>query len=110
MARGVFAGATTPNQPMHSKPGKPDSPTVGSSGMSAERLTLVMAESALLGVIGSAAGIALGTALAAIALRVLGGDLGGGYFAGSYGSKDCKKTLESTKAAAELAGTLPRRT
>lgn len=47
-----------------------------------ERLALVLAESAVLGVVGSAAGIALGTALAAVALRVLGGDLGGGYFAG----------------------------
>ena len=47
-----------------------------------ERLALVMAESAVLGLAGSAAGIALGTALAAVALRVLGGDLGGGYFAG----------------------------
>ena len=47
-----------------------------------ERLTLVMAESAVLGVVGSALGLALGTALAALALRVLGGDLGGGYFAG----------------------------
>ncbi len=47
-----------------------------------ERLAVVMAESAVLGLAGSAAGIALGTALAAVALRVLGGDLGGGYFAG----------------------------
>jgi putative ABC transport system permease protein len=47
-----------------------------------ERLSLVMAESALLGLVGSATGIALGTALAALALRLLGGDLGGGYFAG----------------------------
>ena len=47
-----------------------------------ERLGLVMAESALLGVVGSATGIALGTALAGLALRLLGGDLGGGYFAG----------------------------
>ncbi len=47
-----------------------------------ERLLLVMAESALLGLAGSAAGIALGTGLAALALRLLGGDLGGGYFAG----------------------------
>ena len=47
-----------------------------------ERLRLVLAESLVLGVIGSAAGIALGTGLAALALRVLGGDLGGGYFAG----------------------------
>lgn len=47
-----------------------------------QRLALVLAESAVLGVVGSAAGIALGTALAATALRLLGGDLGGGYFAG----------------------------
>ncbi|MDB5964723.1 MAG: transporter permease, partial [Polaromonas sp.] len=47
-----------------------------------ERLRLVLAESALLGLAGSAAGIALGTGLAALALRVLGGDLGGGYFSG----------------------------
>ena len=47
-----------------------------------ERLRLVLAESLVLGVIGSAAGLALGTALASFALRVLGGDLGGGYFEG----------------------------
>ena len=47
-----------------------------------ERLSLVMAESAVLGLVGSGLGVALGTALAALALRVLGGDLGGGYFAG----------------------------
>jgi putative ABC transport system permease protein len=47
-----------------------------------ERLRLVLWESLALGLVGSAAGIALGTALAATALRVLGGDLGGGYFAG----------------------------
>ena len=47
-----------------------------------ERLRLVLLESGLLGLAGSLAGIALGTALAALALRVLGGDLGGGYFAG----------------------------
>ncbi|MCY1166808.1 MAG: FtsX-like permease family protein [Pseudomonadota bacterium] len=47
-----------------------------------ERLLLVLAESGLLGLVGSAAGIALGTGLAALALRLLGGDLGGGYFAG----------------------------
>ena len=47
-----------------------------------ERLLLVVAESALLGLVGSASGIALGTGLASLALRLLGGDLGGGYFAG----------------------------
>ena len=47
-----------------------------------ERLGLVLAESLLLGLAGSALGVALGTGLAALALRLLGGDLGGGYFAG----------------------------
>jgi putative ABC transport system permease protein len=47
-----------------------------------ERLRLVLLESGALGLVGSLAGIGLGTALAALALRVLGGDLGGGYFAG----------------------------
>ena len=47
-----------------------------------ERLSLVLIESAVLGLIGSALGLLLGTGLAATALRVLGGDLGGGYFAG----------------------------
>ncbi len=47
-----------------------------------ERLQLVLIESLALGVVGSLAGIALGTGLAALALRLLGGDLGGGYFAG----------------------------
>ncbi len=47
-----------------------------------QRLRLVLVESLVLGLIGSVAGIALGTALAAFALRVLGGDLGGGYFDG----------------------------
>jgi len=47
-----------------------------------QRLQLVLWESLVLGSIGSLAGIALGTGLAALALRLLGGDLGGGYFAG----------------------------
>ena len=47
-----------------------------------ERLCLVLAESLLLGLAGSGLGVALGTGLAALALRLLGGDLGGGYFAG----------------------------
>jgi putative ABC transport system permease protein len=56
---------------------------LGVLGMNArQRLALVLWESLALGVIGSAAGIALGAALAFLALRLLGGDLGGGYFAG----------------------------
>lgn len=48
----------------------------------AERLRLVLAESLLIGLAGSAAGLALGAGQAALALRALGGDLGGGFFAG----------------------------
>lgn len=56
---------------------------LGVLGLTArQRLRLVLAESALLGALGSVAGIALGTALAATALALLGGDLGGGYFPG----------------------------
>ncbi len=42
----------------------------------------MLVEAGVLGLVGSMAGIALGTGLAALALRLLGGDLGGGYFAG----------------------------
>ncbi|MBE7940740.1 MULTISPECIES: FtsX-like permease family protein [Ramlibacter] len=56
---------------------------LGVLGLTApQRRWLVMTESTLVGVIGSALGIALGAALAALALRLLGGDLGGGYFPG----------------------------
>jgi putative ABC transport system permease protein len=56
---------------------------LGVLGLAArQRLQLVLAEAAALGVVGSALGIALGTTLAALAMRLLGGDLGGGYFAG----------------------------
>ncbi|ART59758.1 ABC transporter permease [Acidovorax carolinensis] len=65
-----------------------------------QRLALVLAESALLGLVGSAAGIALGTALAATALQLLGGDLGGGYFAG------VQPSLQWSTPAALLYGTL----
>jgi putative ABC transport system permease protein len=49
---------------------------------SADRLKLVLAESVLLGVVGSAIGLALGTALAALAMSMLAGDLGGNAFPG----------------------------
>lgn len=62
---------------------QPQFALLGVLGLSApERLRLVMAESALIGAVGSALGLALGTGLAALALRQLGGDLGGGYFTG----------------------------
>ena len=48
-----------------------------------QRLRLVLLEAGALGLLGSMLGIALGTALAALALRLLGGDLGGGYFSGT---------------------------
>jgi putative ABC transport system permease protein len=56
---------------------------LGVLGLTArQRLRLVLLESTALGLAGSVLGIALGTALAAVALRILGGDLGGGYFPG----------------------------
>jgi putative ABC transport system permease protein len=54
--------------------------TLGASG--AQRRALVLAEAALLGMAGALLGLLLGVALAAAALRLVGGDLGGGYFAG----------------------------
>jgi len=47
------------------------------------RLILVLWESLCLGLVGSLAGLALGTGLAALALKVLGGDLGSGFFSGA---------------------------
>ncbi|MDZ4124975.1 MAG: FtsX-like permease family protein, partial [Hydrogenophaga sp.] len=74
---------------------------LGVLGLSApERLRLVLAESAVLGLLGSALGVALGTGLAVLALRVLGGDLGGGYFAGVAPS------LQWSTSAALLYGAL----
>ncbi|WP_290877483.1 ABC transporter permease [Aquabacterium sp.] len=56
---------------------------LGVLGLSArERLQLVLWESAAVGLLGSALGLALGTGLAAAALKLLAGDLGGGYFPG----------------------------
>ncbi|MBS0427506.1 MAG: FtsX-like permease family protein [Proteobacteria bacterium] len=49
---------------------------------SRQRLRLVLAESLLLGAVGSVAGLLLGGTLAWAALQLLGGDLGGGYFSG----------------------------
>ena len=46
------------------------------------RMALVLLEALVLGLLGSALGLALGTGLAVAALQVLGGDLGGGYFSG----------------------------
>ncbi|MFZ2988155.1 ABC transporter permease, partial [Ideonella sp.] len=43
----------------------------------------VLGECALLGALAGALGVALGTGMAALALRLLAGDLGGGYFSGA---------------------------
>ena len=48
----------------------------------ADRRALVLAESAILGAVGSVLGLAGGVGLAELALHLLGGDLGGGYFGG----------------------------
>jgi len=48
-----------------------------------QRQQLVLLEAATLGLLGSALGLGLGTGLAALALELLGGDLGGGYFLGA---------------------------
>ncbi|HEX6691518.1 MAG TPA: ABC transporter permease [Burkholderiales bacterium] len=54
-------------------------------GLTRPRLArLVLAEAAMLGAVGGAAGIALGYALAAAALRAWGADLGAGAFRGIY--------------------------
>lgn len=54
--------------------------TLGLTGKSLRRWILV--EGALLGALGSVAGIAAGIALAAIALTIFGADLGAGFFRG----------------------------
>ena len=65
-----------------------------------ERLGLVLIESALLGVAGSVVGLAFGTGLAAVALRLLAGDLGGAYFPG------VTPTLQFSGTAAAVYGLL----
>lgn len=74
---------------------------LGVIGLTArQRLALVLAESAVLGAAGSALGVALGGALALLALTLLQGDLGGGYFAG------VAPTLQWSTPAALLYGAL----
>lgn len=56
---------------------------LGVLGLAAQdRRRLVLAESAVVGTLGSLLGLAAGAGLAALALQLLGGDLGGGYFGG----------------------------
>jgi len=80
---------------------QPSLALLGVLGLSArERLTLVLCESAALGLLGSALGIAAGTGLAYTALKLLAGDLGGGYFPG------IAPTLQWSPWAAALYGGL----
>jgi putative ABC transport system permease protein len=65
-----------------------------------QRQVLVLAESALIGVAGSACGLLLGTGMAWAALRLLGGDLGGAYFPG------VAPTLQFSLPAALVYGAL----
>jgi len=88
---------------------------LGVLGLTArQRLTLVLAESLLLGFAGSVAGIALGGALADAGLKLLGGDLGGGYFAGTAPRLQWDNTAAIVyallgMAAAGAGGWLPAR-
>ncbi|HSW27803.1 MAG TPA: ABC transporter permease, partial [Burkholderiaceae bacterium] len=57
---------------------------LGVLGLTArERRAWVLAEASCIGAIGSALGLVAGAGLAWLALRALGGDLGGGYFPGT---------------------------
>ncbi|MCK6425755.1 MAG: ABC transporter permease [Burkholderiaceae bacterium] len=74
---------------------------LGVLGMAArERRRLVQLEALLQGLFGAALGLALGTALAALALRWLGGDLGSGLLGGGA------PPLQWSAAAAALYGAL----
>ncbi|GAB3553047.1 FtsX-like permease family protein [Noviherbaspirillum agri] len=70
-------------------------------GMTRKRvLAQILGEGASLGVIGSILGLAGGYAMAAVALRFFGGDLGGGYFPG------VQPTVQFSPAAAAVFFTL----
>ena len=80
---------------------QPSLALLGVLGLSArERLSLVLCESAAIGLLGSVLGIAAGTGLAYTALKLLAGDLGGGYFPG------IAPTLQWSPWAAALYGGL----
>ena len=81
---------------------QPQFALLGVLGLGArERMRLVLAESALVGALGSVLGLAAGTGLALMALRWLGGDLGGGYFPGG-----ATPALRWSAGAAALYGAL----
>jgi putative ABC transport system permease protein len=75
---------------------------------------LLVLEAAALGVIGAALGIALGTLIAAVALDVLGGDLGSGFFSGTrpplaFDAVNAAGFFALGVAAAIVGGWLPAR-
>ncbi len=71
-----------------------------------QRLHLVLLEALVLGLVGSALGIALGSGLAALALRLLGGDLGGGYFSGATPALQWNPLAAAVFAALGVAAAL----
>jgi len=88
---------------------------LGVLGLTArERRALVLAECAAIGVAGSLLGLLLGGALAALALRWLAGDLGGGYFPGiaprlDFGAHEAAAFLALGTASALAGGWWPAR-
>jgi len=79
---------------------------LGVLGMDARlRRRLILGEAALLGLLGAASGVALGTGLAALALQVLGGDLGSGTL-GAGASSGAAPPLQWSLPAALLYGGL----
>ena len=62
----------------------------------------VLAEGALQGIVGGALGLVAGIAFAAVALRFLGGDLGGGFFAASKSRVDLHRLVFAAPDAAVL--------
>ena len=69
-------------------------------GLDRQHLGLRLAQLLALGLLGSAAGIALGTGLAALALKLLGGDLGGAVKGFKDGMKDGGQAPADDAAAA----------
>ncbi len=70
------------------------------------RRALVLADGALVGVLGSAGGLALGTGLAAAALRALGGDLGSGLLGSAAPSLHWDTTAAAAYGALGVASAL----
>ena len=65
-------------------------------------VTQVLAEGTMQGIVGGVLGLVAGVAFAGIALRFLGGDLGGGYFASSRSGVDLHRLVFAAPDAALL--------